>query len=427
MHEDDFISKIDTVWNYKPALMVVMAFIAAFFVWASIAEIDQQVIATGRVIPAGKARSIQHLEGGIINGIEIKEGQLVEEGDVLFYVGNQKAQSDLQEAKIVRDALFLREQRLQAEQAGADEVDFEPAYAKKFPNIVQTERDLFEARKQAFAEQISGLQKQLRQKELKLDDLYTRINDLGEELDVIEEQLAIKQKLLNSGAISRSVYLETESRARNFETRINAAKKEVPITKSELQEVYSNIEEERQNNNAEIIEDLKDVRLDISTMTERIKALQDEVSRTAIRSPIKGIVNKLYINTIGGVISPGQTLADLVPLEETLVIEGRVATNDRGKIYSGLIVNAKIRAYDYTVYGGMTGELTQISADSFIEKDGSEYYRIRVTLTTSQLSADKPIYPGMTADLNILAGKTTVLSAILKPYKRIRDTAFTDI
>ncbi|MDP7143185.1 MAG: HlyD family type I secretion periplasmic adaptor subunit, partial [Alphaproteobacteria bacterium] len=311
--------------------------------------------------------------------------------------------------------------------AGADEVDFEPAYAKKFPNIVQTERDLFEARKQAFAEQISGLQKQLRQKELKLDDLYTRINDLGEELDVIEEQLAIKQKLLNSGAISRSVYLETESRARNFETRINAAKKEVPITKSELQEVYSNIEEERQNNNAEIIEDLKDVRLDISTMTERIKALQDEVSRTAIRSPIKGIVNKLYINTIGGVISPGQTLADLVPLEETLVIEGRVATNDRGKIYPGLIVNAKIRAYDYTIYGGMTGELTQISADSFIEKDGSEYYRIRVTLTTSQLSADKPIYPGMTADLNILAGKTTVLSAILKPYKRIRDTAFTDI
>ena len=427
MHEDDFISKIDTVWNYKPALMVVMAFIAAFFVWASIAEIDQQVIATGRVIPAGKARSIQHLEGGIINGIEIKEGQLVEEGDVLFYVGNQKAQSDLQEAKIVRDALFLREQRLQAEQAGADVVDFEPAYAKKFPNIVQTERDLFEARKQAFAEQISGLQKQLRQKELKLDDLYTRINDLGEELDVIEEQLAIKQKLLNSGAISRSVYLETESRARNFETRINAAKKEVPITKSELQEVYSNIEEERQNNNAEIIEDLKDVRLDISTMTERIKALQDEVSRTAIRSPIKGIVNKLYINTIGGVISPGQTLADLVPLEETLVIEGRVATNDRGKIYPGLIVNAKIRAYDYTIYGGMTGELTQISADSFIEKDGSEYYRIRVTLTTSQLSADKPIYPGMTADLNILAGKTTVLSAILKPYKRIRDTAFTDI
>ena len=201
----------------------------------------------------------------------------------------------------------------------------------------------------------------------------------------------------------------------------------MPITKSELQEVYSNIEEERQNNNAEIIEDLKDVRLDISTMTERIKALQDEVSRTAIRSPIKGIVNKLYINTIGGVISPWQTLADLVPLEETLVIEGRVATNDRGKIYPGLIVNAKIRAYDYTIYGGMTGELTQISADSFIEKDGSEYYRIRVTLTTSQLSADKPIYPGMTADLNILAGKTTVLSAILKPYKRIRDTAFTDI
>jgi len=423
----DFITKLDKSWNYQPALVGVMIFIVAFFTWASIAKIDQQVVATGRVIPAGKARTIQHLEGGIINEILISEGQLVEPDDILFYMGNQKMQSELIEAQIVRDALLIREQRLKAEQKDLPRVQYDNKLQQKYPNVARTETDLFKARKQAFAEQISGLEKQLRQKELKLDDLYSRINDLGEELNVIEEQLAIKTKLRNSGAISRSVYLDTESKARNFETRINSAKKEVPITKSELQEIYNNIEEQKQLNNAKVLEDLKEVSLDLNKMKQRIKALQDQVNRTAIRSPIKGIVNKLYVNTIGGVVSPGQILADLVPLEETLLIEGQVSTDDRGKIYPGLIVNAKIRAYDYTVYGGMKGELTHISADGFVEQDGTEYYRILITLETNELSSDKPIYPGMTADLNILAGKTTVLSAILKPYMRIRDNALKDI
>lgn len=422
------LSQLDKTWNYKPAIALVSLMIIVFFVWASVAEVDQQVRGTGRVIPAGKARTIANLEGGIINDILVKEGQLVQKGDVLFDIGNQKARSDLQEAQIVLDSLYIRKNRLQAERQGSQEMIFADAeLVKKYPNIMETELQLFQDRNNQFEERISGLKKQLRQKELKLDDLFSRINDLGEELAIVDEQLAIKSRLVKSGAISRSVYLETESRAKNFDTRINSAKKEVPITKSEIQEIYSNIEEEKQARNSRISEELNEVNVDISTLRERIKALQDEVTRTAVVSPINGIVNKLFVNTIGGVISPGQELADLIPVEETLLVEGRIGTNDRGKIWPGLPVTAKITAYDYTIYGGLGGTLENISADSFIDNSGQEFYTIRVTLQTSEISKDQPIHPGMTADLNIIAGRVSVLHAILRPFHRIRENAFRDL
>lgn len=424
---NNILSQLDKSWNYRPALALVSLMIVVFFVWASVAEIDQQVRGTGKIIPAGKARTISHLEGGIINEILVHEGQLVEKDDILFHIGNEKAKSDLKEASIVLDSFYIRRQRLQEERQDKDVVEFSPEYTGKYPNLIKSELQFFESRKKEFEEKMSGLTKQLRQKELKLEDLFSRINDLGEELDIIEEQLAIKRKLLKSGAISRSVYLETESRAKNFVTRINTAKKEVPITQSELQGVYAKIAEEKQARQSEINEELNEVNTDINTLTERIKAMQDEVSRTAVRAPIKGIVNKLYVNTIGGVLSPGRELADIVPIEEVLIVEGKVATNDRGKIWPGLVVTAKITAYDYTIYGGLKGTLEHISADSFIESNGMEYYRIRVTLKTDMVNEDQPIHPGMTADLNILAGRVTVLHAILRPFFRIRENAFRDM
>lgn len=300
----NLLNLMDKTWNYKPTLIVVSIMIVLFFVWASVAQVDQQVRGTGRIIPAGKARTIQHLEGGIVNDILVTEGEVVEEGDILFHIGNQKARSELQEAQIVMDALDIKRLRLKAEQDDVGSPKFPVEYQTKYKEIIKSETDLFNARQQEFREKLSGYEKQLRQKELKLDDLYTRIDNIGEELAIIDEQLDIKKKLLRSGAISRSVYLETESRAKNFVTRINTAKKEVPITKSELQEVYSRIEEEKQKRESEIIDELNNVNLDISKLRERTKALQDEVTRTAVRSPIKGIVNKVFVNTIGGVVSP---------------------------------------------------------------------------------------------------------------------------
>ena len=142
-----------------------------------------------------------------------------------------------------------------------------------------------------------------------------------------------------------------------------------------------------------------------------------------ITSPVKGIVNKIYVNTIGGVVAPGSVLAEIIPIGETLVVEGKIATNDRGKIWLGLPVVMKVTAYDYSTFGGIKGELTHISADSFIDNRNNEFYQVRVTLDADKLSDSEPIYPGMTVNLNIVSSKVSVLRSILKPLWNIKDEA----
>lgn len=423
----DLFTETDRLWRYRPVLWLVVAFIGIFFWWASTTEIEQHVRGAGRVVPAGKLRTIQHLEGGIIQDILVEEGQSVERGQVLFTVSNKRAQSELEEFKIAREALRIKQLRLEAELKNADRVDYDRAVEREYPGIVESERQLFHARQSEFREKMEGIKKRMQQKTLKLDEMQTNIRNLDKELAVASEQLKIKTRLRNSGAISRSQYLEAESAVKNFETRIARIQKEIPITKTELSELVSLLEETRQNWFSTVGEELNGVKVDIKKLNERIQALQDEVTRRAITSPIRGVVNKRYVNTIGGVIQPGESLAEIIPVDETLIVEGRISTDDRGKVWPGLDVVAKITAYDYSIYGGVKGKLTYISADSFIDNNNKEFYAIRVELSTNNLANDKPIFPGMTAELNILASKVSVLHVLLKPFWRTQENALREL
>jgi HlyD family secretion protein/adhesin transport system membrane fusion protein len=419
----DYFAKFDKSWSYRPVLLVGVACMICFFGWASMTKINEHVRATGRVIPSGKTRLIQHLEGGIVNEILVSEGENIKANDIIFYIKNQRAESELQELNIALSALDIKRLRLQAE---LDEK--EPVYpeemAEKYQEIIQSEKDLFAARRNEFEENVDGLEKRMKQKVLKLDELNTTVDNISKELSVAQEQLGIKMELRKKGAVSRSQYLDAVSAVRDFETRISKTQKEIPIVKSEISELTSLLEERRQKRFSEIGEELNKVKVDLRKIRERIEALNDQVERTAIRSPVDGVVNKIYINTIGGVIQPGGNLAEIIPLNETLIVEGRISTNDRGKVWPGLPVVAKITAYDYTLYGGIDGELTYISANSFIDNQNQQYYQVRISLDTTDFGEEKQIYPGMTAELNIIAGQISVLHSILKPFWNIRNNAF---
>jgi membrane fusion protein, adhesin transport system len=411
-------------WQYRPLFWALVVFLVFFTFWASTTEIDQHVRGTGKIIPAGKTRVIQHLEGGIITDILVSEGEKIESGQVLFHIANKGAEAELSELGIAVTSLELRKIRLQAERnENTQTVEFPEKLEKLHPVIAESERKIFEARQAEINEKIDGLEKRMRQKVLKLDELNTNIKNLRQELSVAREQLDIKTQLRKTGAISRSQYLETESEVKNFNTRIAKVEKEIPITKSELGEIINLLEETKQNWQSKIAEDINSINIDLRKIEERIAALSDEVNRTAVVSPVNGVVNKLNFNTIGGVVQPGAPIAEIIPLEETLILEGRISTNDRGKIWPGLPVVAKITAYDYTIYGGIDGVLTYISADSFIDKQNQEYYQVRVTLQTEKMSEDKPVFPGMTAEMSILAGKVSVMHALLKPIFNIRENA----
>lgn len=411
---------------HRLTLWVVAALLTVFFLWAGFTQIDQQVHGTGRVIPAGKLRSIQHLEGGIVTNIHVHEGETVEAGTKLFTITNQRAVSDRNETEMDRDSLQLRQQRLTAELKGEGSWSASAELREKYPEIAATEEQLFLSRQQEFREKMSGLEERQKQKILRLGEISTNLENLKKEADIARQQLAIKSRLRSTGAISESQYLDAQSQVSNFDTQIARAQGEYPITKAELAEVRNLMDETRKTRQSDVAGQLNEVNVNVKRQSERFKASSDEVSRTQIITPIKGIVNKLSINTIGGVIKPGEAVAEIIPLDEKLVVEGRIGTKDRGKIWLGLPVVAKISAYDFSIYGGLKGELSYISADSFTDNRNVEYYQVRATLDSSELKGGKPVLPGMTVDLNIISGKISVLHAILKPIFNIRDNAFTE-
>lgn len=413
--------------TYRILLVMVSLLVCSFFVWAKFTEIDQQVHGTGRVITSGKIRTIQHLEDGLVKEILVKEGQSVQAGDILFRLTNVSAESEMKEISVSSSALMIRRLRLEAERDSKKVLVFEKDIIAGNEETVKSEEHIFLARKAELEGKLKGLQKRIKQKTLKLDDLSSTVKNLKEERSISQEQLSIKNKLYKSGAVSRSQYLDAQSTVRSFDTKISKAMKEIPIIRSERSEIENILEEAKQGWRSNIVEELNAVNLDINKFNERIVTSSDAVSRTAIRAPINGIVNKLHVNTIGGVIQSGQVLAEIIPVKEMLVIEGEISTVNRGKIWLGLPVAVNVTAYDYSIYGSLQGLLTYISADSFVDEQGYSYYQVRITLENTMLSEDKPIISGMSVDLNVLAGKISVLRALLRPLDQIRENALREI
>lgn len=417
------LNRIDSKWRYRPVLWLAIVVFFVFLGWASWAEIDQQVRGTGKVIPSGKARLVQHLEGGVVEKILIEEGQSVEKNQPIYVINNQRARSDLQELRITLASLKIKQARLQAELDDKGKIDVAAEFRQNYPSIIRSEEQLFTSRRSAFRERMGSMEDRYEQKTLKLSDLRSTVENLNKELAIAEEQLLIKKRLFNAGAMSRSQYLDADSRVKDFNTRISKVQKEIPVVISERSEAKARMEEIRQDYYSEVLDEMNKVKVDTKKIRERVISIEDEVTRTSVRSPINGIVNKIHVNTIGGVVQPGQVMAEIIPVDETLIIEGRVSTEDRGKIWPGLPVSIKITAYDYTLYGGLEGELTNISADSFLDKQNMEYYNVLIALEKDKLEDGRRVFPGMIAEINIKVGKISVLRSILKPFLDIQANA----
>ena len=417
----DVFDRMDQFWRYRPLLWLVVGVFLVFLAWAGFSQIDQHVVATGRVVPSGNARTVQHLEGGIVEEILVQEGQHVRTGETLFVVANTMAKSRLRETELERQSLEVAQYRLKAELDGAELINFPDTLKRQHPDLVAAETALFDANTQQFGETVKALRERLRQKTLALSALTARIGNLEKEQAITARQAQIKQKLYKSGATSEAQYLNAISAHRKLVTSLEQAQNEVPILRAERIELESKLAETENERHAKLSDEMNQGKLDIKQLTERINAFEDEVARSAIVSPIDGTLNELFINTVGGVIQAGAPIAEITPANEALVVEGQISTLDRGKVWPTLPVMTKITAYDYTIYGGIDGELTYISPDSFIDKQNVEHYKVRVSLSSANIADDPDlaIQPGMTAEVSILTGKISVLHALLKPITNI--------
>jgi adhesin transport system membrane fusion protein len=420
----DVFAKLDDYWRYRPVLGAIGALFIVLLIWAAFSEVDQHVVALGRVVPSGNARTVQHLEGGIVEEILVKEGQRVKAGETLFLVANTMAKSRLQETRLEQQALTATRTRLEAELAEVNDVTFPEELAAN-PDLVRAETAQFKANRKQFDETIRGINERLRQKALALEALTARVDNLEKEQTITARQAHIKQKLFKSGAASEAQYLDAISAHRKLVTMLEQAKNEIPIIRAERTELESMLLETRQEHHAKLTEAINQAQTDLQQFNQRLSAYRDEVARSAIPSPIDGVLNKLYMNTIGGVIQAGAPIAEITPANEALVVEGQIRTLDRGKVWPSLPVMTKITAYDYTLYGGVEGELTYISPDSFVDKQNVEHFKVRVSLAADHIRdyPDKRLRPGMTAEVSILTGQISVLHALFKPITRIGERA----
>ena len=412
--------------RYLIAVVMIFAlFLIAAILWMNWAKIDVVIRGAGKVSPASQVQNIQSLEGGIISEILVVEGQRVKIGQSLIKISDIAFSSSFEENRLLYLELLARSSRLQAEAFGLA-FKPEPEVSEDAPHLVKSERSLFDSNQAQLKETLSGLEEKISQQKSALLEAQSKQRQLKRSLDLVKKEIKIKQPLKERGIISEVEFLQLQQREAEFEGEIEAARLSVPRIQSTIEEARFNKQKERLNfqNNAK--KELNEVNAEISRIKETQTALQDRVKRTTLRSPVNGIVQRLYINTIGGVISPGNNILDIVPQEDSLLVELKIKPADIAYVSVGQFARLKFSAYDFAIHGSLQGIVTFISADTITNEEGESFFLVRVKPTKPFLgvkSGELPIKIGMTAEADIITDKKTILSYLTEPVHRGIDKA----
>lgn len=365
-------------------LLGIICFWAAIFYWASIAELDEVTRGSGKVIPSQSIQMIQSLEGGILSEAYVKEGDQVQSGQVLLQIDDTQFQSTFKETLARKDVLEARISRLTTESKNGAQLAFSQRLNDQRPDLIKREVELFRARNKALQELDSVLMRKL--------------------------NLAQKEWKLTAPAVERGVVSRLE------QIRLDR----------EINDIRGEIETNRLEFKKRAHEEKDEAQAELETLVQTLTGSEDRVRRTVVRSPVSGTINKTHIKTIGAVIGPGADIMEIVPSDDTLLIEADVKPSDIAFLNPSLEAMVKITAYDFAVYGGLKGKVEQISADTILDPDGNPFYQIMVRTDSDELihqDETLPIIPGMVAEVDILTGRRTVLQYLLKPFNRAKGRA----
>ena len=407
-------------WNHRIVTLPIIIFSTLFILWTIFTQVDEVVRGQGKVIPSSQTKVLQHLEGGIVEEIFVKEGQEVKKGDAIYKLKNASSQSDSNKKEISLLAYKAQSQRLQA-QVAFGKLTFSDDI--KEANMAEDEKNIFRQEMQNFNDELSTLQDRLKQSKLEKKQKSSRLANLRTELKTASQNLAIVEKLVKKGAASKTQYLAELSKKQSLVTEITDIKNTIPIMIEKISESLNKIKSYKSETKSKWLKKLSEVQTKIKQLSEEKHAQSDREERKVVVSPVNGLVKKLYFHTIGGIIKSGDRIAEITPIDDNLVIEARIKTNDRGQVRIGQKVSIEITAYNYAKFGLLKGELISISSDSFSEKNGGDYYDVKVHADKHGFSTDKPIMPGMVSNINILTGKKSIFEYILKPLKDISRNA----
>jgi len=401
--------------------------VAALLFWATEGQIDEIVRGEGKVVPSRQVQIVQSLDGGVVQDILVREGQSVEQGQVLLRIDPTRFSSSLGENRAEYLAVKARIARLQALANNTPFVAPEDVLAEA-PDLVAMERRAWETRTSELNATIAIAREQLKQRQQELRETQANRDQAASSCALTSRELQVTRPLLSSGAVSEVDLLRLQRDVARFCGEQRAATAQLGRIASSIDEAQTKIEEAELNIRNQARNELSEASSRLATLSEGQAALVDRVRLAEIRSPVRGTIKTLLTNTVGGVVQPGKDIIEIVPTDDTLLLEARILPRDIAFLHPGLKAEVKFTAYDFAVYGGLEGAVEQIGADTTIDERGNAYYIVRVRTDRAALDEAEQlrIIPGMVADVNILTGKRTLMQYLLKPILRAKANALVE-
>lgn len=399
--------------------------LAIAIMWAAVSRIDEVTRGDGKVIPSRQLQVLQSLDGGVVSEILVREGEIVEPEQILLRIDPTRFASSVREGRVQYTALVAKAARLRALSDGSpftvpDEV------LKEDPRTVEEERRLYESRRTELETTSSIARQQLTQRQQELVEVRAKYEQAAKAYEISSRELTVTRPLIASGAVSEVELLRLERDVGRFRGERDMAAAQIQRIQASINEAMRKVEEVSLAFRNEAGKELGETMSRLNALAESSVGVTDKVTRSVLRSPVKGTVKRLLINTVGGVVQPGKDVVEVVPLEDNLLLEARVQPRDIAFLRPGQKAVVKFTAYDFSIYGGLEGKLEHIGADSVIDEKGNAYYIVRVRTNQPTLGKNLPVIPGMVAEVNIITGEKSVLSYLLKPVLRAKARAMTE-
>lgn len=425
-------AELKTPRTSKLILFSTLALMVTALIWAYFAALDEVKRGQGRVVPTSQVQVVQSLEGGIVTNILVREGATVRQGEPLARIDDTNFSSQFGEIRERRGATAARVVRLEAQASEKPKLVFPDTLRQEAGRAVDTEQAVFEAQIRKLAQELEVMEKQLTQRQQELAEYNASEKKLTETLQLLTREVALTRKLHDQRVVPEIEMLRIERQGSEMRGQLEIVKASMGKAEAATQEARAKMDNARTTFRAQAEDDLAKSKADLAVLDENIKAAQDKVRRTELRSPVNGIVNKLNVTTVGAVVAPGGNVMEIVPIDDTLLVESRIKPQDIAFIRPEQDAVVKISAYDSSVYGSLKGKVERISADTIIDDKGDKndrgetYYRVMVRTEKNYLGTSErplPVIPGMVTTVEVLTGQKTVLEYLLKPARTLKDEA----
>ncbi|GJL86107.1 MAG: HlyD family type I secretion periplasmic adaptor subunit [Micavibrio sp.] len=434
MKDTDFMSELEAATSLKPALsstlllFSIIGLVVFGFFWAAFSQVEEITRGQGQVVPSQEIQVVQSLEGGVLQEILVKEGELVKKDQILLRISDVQFSSQEKGTEARFLELGAKKARLESEASGKTFV-LPSEIIEKVPKIASNEKALYDSRQKELKNAYAILDDKINKASADLSEVKAQINRLYQNRKSLQQELDITKEMVKKRAVPKLEEIRLQRELNDVSGQINAQSQRKTGLEADLRGTKKERESQDDQFRSQALSELNGVETEISGLKENLKSIGDRVYRAELRSPVDGVVNNIALTTIGGVVEPAQRLVEIVPVDDELKIIARVIPSEVAFIRPGQDVKVKITSYDPQRYGSLEGKLMRIGAGSVNDQEGNVFFEIEVRTEKNYMGSAEnplPITPGMVAETEVITGKRTILEYLMKPILRARERAFTE-